>query len=108
VLVPRLKLIAIPGSLRWSIVVVAFALPWALWLMFAILAALKSKKPSDKVFQFGSETPPSTAAIVSTIVVLYLGLRVPYEIVSFLIKTFFNFYRSLFDTKYNYHYLFLA
>jgi hypothetical protein len=82
VLVPRLKLIAIPEPLRWSIVAVAFALPWALWLMFAILAAFRSKKPSDKVFQFGSETPPSTAAIVSTIVVLYLGLRVPYEIVS--------------------------
>jgi len=81
--VPRLKLVAIPEALRWSIVGVAFALPWTLWLLFTILAIVKSmtKKASDKVFQFASEAPPSTAAIVSTIVILYLGLRVPYEIV---------------------------
>ncbi|CAB3376251.1 Hypothetical predicted protein [Cloeon dipterum] len=87
VMVPRLKLLAIPAGLRWSIVVLGFALPWALWLIFVIVATFRSMGPKgaqENVFQFSSDTPPSTGAIVSTLVILYLGLRVPYEISSLM------------------------
>ncbi|XP_059477669.1 uncharacterized protein LOC132198017 isoform X2 [Neocloeon triangulifer] len=86
VLVPRLKLAAIPAGLRWSIVALGMALPWALWVVFVVMAivASASNRKSEKVFQFGSEAPPSTGAIVSTVTILYLGLKLPYEISSML------------------------